>query len=160
MAAVQGLQGQPFTLGPVSSTSPHEPIPADLARPDVVAACMKHFVGYMASRSGYDRGPADLPEVALRSYFLPPFAAAVRAGVASAMTAYGSVDGLPVAISRKWSRMWLRNETAFAGLLVTDWLVVYNLITDHYTVETGLEAVELLMSWSSTDMVRAAVISP
>lgn len=58
---------------------------------------------YQASRSGYDRGPSWLPASLIRQYFLPPFAAAVRAGVASAMTAYNTPDDVPIVIGQKLS---------------------------------------------------------
>ena len=95
----------------------------------------------------------------MRAYFLPPFAAAIRAGVATGMVSYNAVDGLPMVISRKWTRTWLRKEQRFAGMLVTDWQEIYNQLQWHYSAATGSEAVELALTRSSIDMVRQASLS-
>jgi len=80
VAAMQGLQGQPLSLAAVQGGGPRTAVPADLSADTKVAACLKHFAGYMAARSHYDHAPSWIPEVFMRQYFLPPFAAGVRAG--------------------------------------------------------------------------------
>lgn len=109
---------------------------------------------YQASRSGYDRGPSWLPASLIRQYFLPPFAAAVRAGVASAMTAYNTPDDVPIVIGQKWTRKWLRGEAGFKGCVITDWTEIYNQLDWHHSASTPVEAVSQALSRTSIDMVR------
>ena len=85
------------------------------------AATMKHFIGYSAPRIGEDRDGSWLPTRVLLEYFVPPFEAAVKAGVASAMESYGEVNGEPVAASSRLLKGLLRRRLNFSGLLVTDW---------------------------------------
>ena len=80
------------------------------------AATMKHFIGYSNSRTGQDRTPVWLPDNVLLQYYLPPFEAAVRAGVATAMEAYTELNGEPVVGSHKYLTRLLRGHLRFAGV--------------------------------------------
>jgi beta-glucosidase len=102
-ALVKGLQGE------------------DLGDQDSVLACAKHFVGYSETQGGRDASEADLTERKLRNYFLPPFKDVCDAGVASYMTGYQSIDGVPNTISKKLMTDILRDEWGFEGFVVTDW---------------------------------------
>jgi beta-glucosidase-like glycosyl hydrolase len=117
------------------------------------AACMKHFFGYAHPANGHDRGPVYLPEAALRTYYLPPFVAAVRrARVATAMNSYNELNGVPIAASRKWLRTVLRSELGFDGLLVTDWGEINNVHSFHHAAPSDEAAVLLAMNRTSIDM--------
>lgn len=102
-ALVKGLQGE------------------ELGGPDSVLACAKHFAGYSETQGGRDSSEADLSERKLRSYFLPPFKAVCDAGVATYMTGYQSIDGVPNTISKKLMTNILRDEWGFEGFVITDW---------------------------------------
>ena len=88
----------------------------------------------------------------------------MSAGVATAMLSYNTPSDVPAVISRAWTRRWLRDEAAFDGLVVTDWLEVYNQLDWHRTAATRLEAVVQALLRSSMDMARprspAAVTGP
>ena len=62
------------------------------------AACMKHFIGYSDPYNGHDRSPVMLPDRILREIYIPPFQAAVEAGVLSAMESYQEVGGVPMVL--------------------------------------------------------------
>jgi hypothetical protein len=99
-----------------------EGIQSDSGDPELprAAACMKHFFAYSHPANGHDRAPVYLPETSLRTYYLPPSAAAVRrADVASAMNSYNELNGVPIVASRKWLRDVLCGELGFEGMLVT-----------------------------------------
>ena len=101
-AAVQGLQGDdPTRL--------------------VVAATAKHFIGYSQPRDGRDRYPATISSATLTTWFVPPFQAAVDAGVATVMTQHGAVNGTPVVASHALASDLLRGTIGFGGVLVSDW---------------------------------------
>jgi len=93
----------------------------DLADPHTILACAKHYAGYSGTQGGRDAAEADLSERKLRSLFLPPFRDAVKAGCATFMAGYQSVDGISCSASR-WL-LWdvLKEEWGFEGFVVTDW---------------------------------------
>ncbi len=108
-----------------------------------VAATLKHYLGYGAPRTGRDRTPADLTVRAVREHFLPPFAAAVRAGARAVMVNSGEIDGEPLHASRYWLTDVLRGELGFTGVVVTDWQDVIFLQTRHRVAPTPKDAVRM-----------------
>jgi beta-glucosidase len=92
-----------------------------LSDPDSVLATAKHYAGYSETQGGLDASEADLSQRKLRSYFLPPFERAARAGCRAFMTGYQSIDGLPSTASRWLLTEVLREEWGFSGIVVTDW---------------------------------------
>jgi beta-glucosidase len=108
-----------------------------------VAATLKHYLGYGAPRTGHDRTPADLTRRSVREHFLPPFAAAVRAGARSVMVNSGEIDGEPLHASGYWLTDVLRGELGFTGVVVTDWQDVIFLHTRHRVAPTQKDAVRM-----------------
>jgi beta-glucosidase len=116
----------------------------DLSRPDAIAACAKHFAGYGAVESGRDYAAANVPENELRNVHLRPFRAAVEAGVATIMTSFSEVDGVPATANERLVRRVLKDEWAFGGFVVSDWdsvrqLCIHGLTADDR--ESSREAV-------------------
>jgi beta-glucosidase len=95
-----------------------------------IAACAKHFAGYGASESGRDYSATNIPENELRNVFLPPFKAAIDAGVLTLMPSFSDVDGVPATANAFLLREILRSEWDFDGLVVSDWGSVPQLV-DH-----------------------------
>jgi len=93
----------------------------DLSAHDTIAACAKHFAGYGASEAGRDYNSTDIPERQLRDVHLPPFKAAVEAGVATLMASFSDIDGVPASANRKLMTSILREEWDFDGFVVSDW---------------------------------------
>jgi len=108
-----------------------------------VSATMKHYLGYSGPRTGRDRTPAPLTLREVRESYLPPFAAAVHAGVGSVMVNSGEIDGEPVHASRYWLTEVLRGELGFEGVVVTDWEDVAYLHTRHRVAATMKDAVRM-----------------
>lgn len=92
-----------------------------------VGACLKHFVGYGVPRSGRDRTPAVIPWHELREKHFEPFLEALRAGALSVMVNSGMVNGIPVHCNRTLLTGWLKEETGWDGVVVTDWSDIDNL---------------------------------
>jgi len=86
-----------------------------------IAACAKHFAGYGASESGRDYNTTDIPEIELRNVHLQPFRAAVDAGVASLMTSFSDLNGVPATANEFLLKQVLREEWGFRGFVVSDW---------------------------------------
>ena len=97
-----------------------------LAGDQSVAACAKHFAAYGTAEAGRDYNSAWIPELLLREVYLPPFKAARDAGVATFMTAFNTLNGVPATGNRFLLREILRSEWKYDGMVVSD----YNSITE------------------------------
>lgn len=106
-----------------------------------VAACLKHFLGYSASRTGKDRTPAFIPNNTLREIYLPPFKRAIQEGALTVMINSGEINGIPVHASKDILTNLLRNELGFTGIAVTDWEDVMKLELNHHVAKDLKEAV-------------------
>jgi len=93
----------------------------DLSGPGAIACCAKHFAGYGASESGKDYNTTNIPENELRNVYLPPFKAALDAGVVSLMTSFGDLNGVPASANELLLKQILRHEWQFDGFVVSDW---------------------------------------
>ena len=92
-----------------------------------IAACAKHFAGYGASESGRDYNTTNIPENELRNVYLPPFQAAVEAGVATIMASFSDLNGVPASGNSFLFRKILREEWNFQGFVVSDWASIEQL---------------------------------
>jgi beta-glucosidase len=101
----------------------------DPSGPGRVLACMKHFAGYGAGNGGRDYDSAYIADVELYNVYLPPFKAAVDAGVGSAMSAYMDLNDVPATGNAFLLRDVLRRTWAFKGFVVSDANAVGNLVT-------------------------------
>ncbi len=117
-----------------------------LRNPTAVASCMKHYLGYSASRTGKDRTPIYLPEIELREYYLPQFRAAVKAGASSLMVNSSEINGTPVHASKYLLTDVLRKELGFEGVIVSDWEDIIRLHTRHNVAATPREAVAMAVN--------------
>ncbi|MDR3188167.1 MAG: glycoside hydrolase family 3 C-terminal domain-containing protein [Prevotellaceae bacterium] len=114
----------------------------NVADPTKVAACMKHFIGYSAPVSGKDRTPAYIPTHVLLEYHVPPFQAAIDAGVQTVMINSGSVNNQPVHASYELLTQLLREQMGFNGMIVTDWEDVNNLYRREKMASSVKEAIK------------------
>ncbi|WP_280516266.1 glycoside hydrolase family 3 N-terminal domain-containing protein [Chelatococcus reniformis] len=132
---------------------------SDLGDPRTLAATAKHFAGYGAVAGGRDYDAADISDAAMRTVYLPPFRAAVEAGVAAVMPAFISVAGIPMTAHLALLRGELRDRWGFEGITVSDYNAVAELIA-HGAAETGPEAAALaLASGNDIDMVSGLYVS-
>lgn len=104
----------------------------DLSAADRVLACVKHYVAYGAAEGGRDYDSSYVPETSLRNVYLPPFKAAVDAGVGSLMSAYMDLNDVPATGNRFTLHDILRGEWKFQGFVVTDALAAGDLVTHGY----------------------------
>ncbi|HEX2953752.1 MAG TPA: glycoside hydrolase family 3 protein, partial [Bacillota bacterium] len=106
-----------------------------------ILACAKHFIVYSGPNNGMDRNPADLSERKLREIYLPPFRAAVKAGVGTFMINSGEVNGVPAHASRWLLQDLLRKELGFKGLIDSDYLDIEKVYNYHNAAASLEEAV-------------------
>ena len=101
----------------------------DLSDPEHIAACAKHYAAYGAAEGGRDYNTVDMSERTLRDVYLPPFEACVNAGVATIMSAFEELNGVPVAGNAFLLRQVLRDEWKFKGVVISDADAVHELVT-------------------------------
>ncbi|MGH9456901.1 MAG: beta-glucosidase BglX [Thermoanaerobaculia bacterium] len=132
---------------------------SDLAADDAMMACAKHFAGYGAAEAGRDYNTTEIPERTLRQIYLPPFRAAVEAGVGSLMTGFNAVNGVPATVNAFLLEEILRDEWGFDGFVVSDYEAVEQLIP-HGVAETPQEAaIKAITAGVDMNMVDAAYLT-
>jgi beta-glucosidase len=130
----------------------------DYSRPDRVVACAKHYVAYGAAEAGRDYNTTDMSEQRLREVYLPPFHAAVDAGVATLMSAFNDINGVPASGNRFTLTKVLRGEWGFDGFVVSDYTSVTEMIAHGYAAD-GADAARLALTARSC-CVRASSACP
>lgn len=96
----------------------------DLTKNDAVMACVKHYALYGAAEAGRDYNTVDMSRIKMYEYYLPPYKAAVDAGVGSVMSSFNEVDAVP-ATANKWLMTdVLRKQWGFKGFVVTDYTAI------------------------------------
>ncbi|MDX6306167.1 MAG: beta-glucosidase [Blastocatellia bacterium] len=116
---------------------------SDVAAQDHVAASLKHYMGYSFSFNGRDRTPAWIPENELREYFLPTFAAAVKAGARTVMVNSAEINGVPGHVNHHLLTDILRGELGFKGFVVSDWEDIKKLVTVWHTAANEKDATRM-----------------
>ena len=99
----------------------------DLRATDAVLATAKHFAAYGGAEGGRDYNTVDVSDRTLREIYLPPFRAAVDAGVGSIMTAFNEIAGVPGTANRWLLTTVLRDEWRYPGFVVSDWTAIAEL---------------------------------
>ncbi len=134
-AMVEGFQGEKLSQG------------------DSIAACVKHYAGYGYSESGKDYAYVNISESELRNVVLPPFRACVDAGVATLMTAFSDLNGIPASGNEFLLKKVLREEWGFSGFVVSDWDAVKELKVHGFAEDNKMAAFEALQAGVDMEMV-------
>ena len=111
----------------------------DLADSTALLACAKHYVAYGGAEGGRDYNLVDISERTLRDVYLPPFKAALDAGVGTFMSAFNTLQGVPASANRHTLTDILRTEWGFRGFVVSDWESISELV-QHGVALNGREA--------------------
>lgn len=117
----------------------------DLSAGNTILACVKHFALYGAIEAGRDYNTVDMSQRQMLQYYLPPYKAAIDAGVATVMTSFNEIDGIP-ATGNKWLLTdLLRKRWGFKGFVVTDYTAVNEMIA-HGVVKGEYDAGALALN--------------
>lgn len=131
---------------------------ANLNDLNTILACTKHFAAYGAAEAGRDYNTVDMSERVLRETYLPPFQATVDAGVATFMTSFNEIAGVPATANKFLLRDVLKGEWGFDGFVVTDYTAINELIP-HGVAKDSVHAGELaLKAGVDMDMVGAVYL--
>ena len=126
---------------------------ADLAAPNALAACAKHFCAYAPVTAGREYASVDISERTLHEVHLPPFEAAVRAGVATVMPAFTDLAGIPMTAHTGLLRDWLRRRVGFDGVIVSDYNAIRELLNHGVAADLPEAAALALHAGVDIDMM-------
>ena len=124
---VEGAGEDPY-LASVYSETMVRGIQGDLKADDEILACVKHFALYGASEAGRDYRETDMSPARMYNEYFPPYKAAVDAGVASLMSSFNDVNGIPATGNRWLMTEVLRNQWGFDGFVVSDYNAVGEMV--------------------------------
>lgn len=124
-----------------------------LKNPGAIAACAKHYVGYGAAEAGREYNSTWIPEILLRNVYLPPFRAALNAGVATVMTGFNALNGVPATGNQFTIRQILRQEWGFKGLVVSDYTSIPEMVQHGYAADSSDAAMKALRAGVDMEMV-------
>src|SRR6218665_2275594 len=122
-------------------------------------ACAKHFAGYGAAIGGRDYNTADISERSLWEIYLPPFKAAVDAGVATFMNGLHELNGIPVTANEFLQKKILKEKWQFTGFNVSDWASVKEMTAHGYAADNYDASVKALNAGNDMDMEGKCYIS-
>ena len=134
---VEGAGEDPFLASAIAAAQVRGFQGDYIGSPDHVLACMKHFAGYGAAEGGRDYDASYISDAQLYNVYLPPFHAAVKAGVGSAMSAYMDLNDEPATGNRRLLHDVLREQWNFTGFVVSDANAVKSLENHHYAKDSS-----------------------
>lgn len=111
-----------------------------------IATSMKHFMGYGVPWTGKDRTPAYISPADLREKHFAPFLAGLQAGALSVMVNSASVNGMPMHANKDILTGWLKEETGWDGVLITDWADINNLYTREMVAKDKKDALRIAIN--------------
>ena len=117
----------------------------DLKSGKTLLSCTKHFAAYGAPQAGRDYNTVDMSQLSLYEWYLPPYRACVDAGVASAMTSFNEIAGVPSTANKWLLTDLMRKDWGFKGFVVTDYTSINELV-EHGIAADVKEAADLSMN--------------
>ncbi len=120
--------------------------------PTSIVACAKHFVGYGAVEGGREYNSTEISERTLRGVYLPPFQAAVNAGVGTLMSAFNAINGMPASANAFTLTQVLRKEWNFRGFVDSDWTAVREVMVHGIADDERTAALKCFLAGVDMDM--------
>ncbi|MDO9038149.1 MAG: beta-glucosidase BglX, partial [Lutibacter sp.] len=148
----EGSGEDPYLGSEIAKAMVHGYQGDDLTLNNTIMSCVKHFALYGASEAGRDYNTVDMSKVRMYNEYLPPYKAAIDAGVGSVMASFNEIDGIP-ATGNKWLLTdLLRNQWKFSGFVVTDYTGV-NEMMEHGMGDLQASSALALNAGIDMDMV-------
>jgi len=153
----EGVGEDPYLGSEISAAMVRGYQGEDLTNNNTMMSCVKHFALYGASEAGRDYGTVDMSRVRMYNEYLPPYKAAVDAGVGSVMASFNEIDGIP-ATGNKWLLTdLLREEWGFDGFVVSDYTGITEMMA-HGMGDSAAVASLALSAGNDMDMVSEALL--
>jgi len=131
----------------------------DLKANNTILACAKHFAAYGAAQAGRDYHAVDLSEISLYEWYLPPFKACLDAGVASFMTSFNEIGGIPSTANKWLLSDLLRGTWGFKGFVVTDYTSINEMVNHGIAADVEDAAMLALNAGVDMDMQGSAFLN-
>ncbi|MFW5685778.1 MAG: glycoside hydrolase family 3 N-terminal domain-containing protein [Spirochaetota bacterium] len=149
---VEGYGEDPYLNGVFGAATVRGFQTDDLSKPEAIAACLKHFVGYGASEGGRDYTYTDVSRHALWESYLPPYEMGVRAGAATIMSSFNDISGTPAVVNRYALTEILRERWGFSGFVVSDWASLQQLGPQGFSNDPAVQTKAGLEAGNDMDM--------
>ncbi len=130
----------------------------DLSSKEKIACCAKHFLAYGACEGGKDYNSVDMSFSKLYDVYLPPFKNAIDAGVASVMTSFNDINGVPVTTNKRLLKSLLREDLGFEGVVVSDASAIEETVNHGYSANSLEAAKNALDAGVDVDMISRSYI--
>jgi beta-glucosidase len=130
----------------------------DLSKDSTVMACVKHYALYGAAEAGREYNTVDMSKVKMYNEYLPPYKAAVDAGVGSVMSSFNTVDGIPASANKFLLTDVLRNQWGFKGLVVSDYTSISEMV-NHGIGDLQTVSAKSLNAGMDMDMVSEGFLN-
>ena len=145
----EGAGEDPYLGSRIAEAMVHGYQGQDLAAPNTLLACVKHFALYGASQAGRDYHTVDMSKLKMYNQYLPPYKAAIDAGAATVMTSFNDIDGIPATGSKWLLTDLLREQWGFDGMVVSDYTSLNEMVAHGLG---DLQAVSALALKAGLDM--------
>ncbi|GAB1416054.1 beta-glucosidase BglX [Paludibacter sp.] len=129
-----------------------------LGNMDAIMACAKHFAAYGAALAGRDYNTVDMSLMRLHETYLPPFKAAIDAGVATFMSSFNDLNGIPATGNTYLLREVLKKQWNFDGFVVSDWASIKEMIAHGYATDNRDAAKKAIIAGCDMDMEGGAYV--
>ncbi|MCG9970562.1 beta-glucosidase BglX [Christiangramia crocea] len=153
---MEGSGEDPFLTSKVAVAKVKGYQGSDLSDPKTIAATAKHFAGYGLAEGGKDYNAVNIGENELHNVVLPPFHAAAKAGVATFMNSFNTIDGVPATASERLQREILKGDWNWNGFVVSDWGSIAELIPHGFARDKVHAAEIAVKAGSDMDMEGGA----
>ena len=148
----EGSGEDPYLGSKIAAAMVHGYQGKDMTANDAVMACVKHYALYGAAEAGRDYNTVDMSRIKMYQYYLPPYKAAVDAGVGSIMSSFNEVDGIPATGNKFLLTDVLRNQWGFKGFVVSDYTSLSEMI-NHGIGDLQTVSAQALKAGLDMDMV-------
>ncbi len=149
---VEGAGEDPFLASAIATAEVKGLQGNDLSSPRTMAATAKHFAGYGAVEAGRDYNTVDMSWRRFHELYLPPFQAAIDAGLAVIMPAFISLNGIPASENKHLLRDILRKECGFQGLIISDYDAIPEMLNHRVAQNTRVAAKEAIQAGMDMDL--------
>jgi beta-glucosidase len=154
----EGAGEDPYLGSQIAAAMVHGYQGSDLTANNTVMACVKHYALYGGAEAGRDYNTVDMSRVKMFQYYLPPYKAAIDAGVGSVMSSFNEVDGVPATGNKFLLTDILRNQWGFKGFVVSDYTSVSEMI-NHGIGDLQTVSAQALRAGLDMDMVSEGLLT-
>ena len=149
---MEGAGEDPYLVSKVSAARVKGFQGEDLSKPDTMAATAKHFAAYGFLNAALEYNTTEISDNTFLNQVLPPFKAAIDAGVSTVMNAFSDFNGIPVTANSYLQRDILKKELGFKGFIITDYSTISEMVVHQYAKDNKDAAYKAIIAGTDMDM--------